>query len=101
MTVLLVEQELIVLPEYLSSSLFVSGVHVAQFFIFFYSFLSTIVFLFVFFLLTIALIALLRLTASDLPFGIVRLFFCVNKNCNFNEIPLYVNIQKLEHVNEE
>jgi hypothetical protein len=62
----LVEQELLNLPEHLSSPSPFHGVPVAQFL----DFCVVFFFLLFFFLLAIALTALIRITASDYSFGI-------------------------------
>ena len=67
------EQELLTLPEHMSSRPVFNGVHVTR------SLLLRVCFVdrclsFVFFLLTIVLSVLLRYTDSDYPFGIFKLF---------------------------
>jgi hypothetical protein len=63
----LVEQELLTLPEHLSSPPVFHGIRVSFICMFCRS-------LFVFFLLVIVLSVLLRYTDSDYPFGIFKLF---------------------------
>jgi len=65
----LVEQELLTLPEHLSSSPVFSGVRVTRSLV-----LLIVVCPFVLFLLAIVLSVLLRYTDSDCPFGICKLF---------------------------
>jgi hypothetical protein len=70
-TVSLVEQELITLPEHLSSAPVYSGVRIARSFVFFVVFCRSLL---VLFLLTIVF-SILRCKASDYPFDIFKLFF--------------------------
>ena len=67
----LVEQELLTLPEDLSSFLVFSGVCVARSLVFCVVFCRS---LFVLFLLAISLSVLLRFMASDYPLGIFKVF---------------------------
>jgi len=93
-----VEQELHTLPEHLSSSQVFSGVHVAQSLVFFVVFCRSLFVLFLSFLWPntdrrqqvedyVIVLAILRLTASDFPFGIFKLFLpatillCYKYNC--------------------
>jgi hypothetical protein len=68
----LVEQELLTLPEHLSSNPVFSGVRVAQSLV-----LWIVDGFFVLFLLAYVLPVFLRCTDSDCPFGIFKLFFPV------------------------
>jgi len=72
--VALVEQELITLPEHLSSLPVCSGVRVTRSFVLCVCFVDRFC-PFVPFLLTIVFSVLLRFTDSDYPFGIFKLFF--------------------------
>jgi len=69
----LVEQELLTLPEHLSSPPVFSGVCVIHLLFYMYV-LSIVVCPFVLFLLAIVLYVLLRYTVSDCPFGIFKDF---------------------------
>jgi hypothetical protein len=68
--VTLVEQELLIPPEYLSSPSVLSGIRVTRSLVLCVYFVDP----FVFFLLAIVLSVLLRYTDSDYPFGIFKLF---------------------------
>ena len=77
----LVEQELLTLPEYLSSPLVLSGFRVTWSLVLCtYNVLQIVVCLFVLFLLAIVhvLSVLLRFTDSDYPFCIFKFFFGIN-----------------------
>ena len=69
----LVEQELLTLPEHLSSPPFLVGFLLLNLLFYMYV-LSIVVCPFVVFLLAIVLSVLLRYTVSDCPFGIYKLF---------------------------
>ena len=68
----LVEQELLTLPEHMSSPPIFSAVHVTRSLVFICMFCRS---LFVLFLLAIVLFVLLRYTDSDYLFGIFKLFW--------------------------
>jgi hypothetical protein len=70
----LLEQELLTLPEHMSSPPVFSGVHVTQSSVYMY-----VVCPFVLFLLAIMLSVLLWYTDSDYPFGIFKLFLYMTK----------------------
>jgi len=70
-----VEQELLTLPEDMSSLPVFSGVHVARYLVFCVMFCGSF---FVLFLLAILMSILLRFTASDYSFGIFKLFSMVS-----------------------
>ena len=81
------EQELLTLPERLSSPTVFSGVRVARYLVFCAVFFIS---LFVLFHLDIVL-SVLRFTNSDYPFGIFKLLFCLHLTSHkglkvFNEI---------------
>jgi hypothetical protein len=67
-----VEQEHLILPEYLNWLPVFSGVRVARSLVFYVMFCRS---MFVLFLLAIVLSVLLRFTFSDYPFGIFKLFY--------------------------
>ena len=69
----LVEQELLTLPENLSSPRFFCGVRVTRYLLLYYI-LQIVVCPFVLFLLAIVLFVVLRFTDSDYPFDIFKLF---------------------------
>jgi len=68
-----VEQELLTLPEHLSSPPVVSGVRVSRSLVLYVCLVDIVVCPFVLFLLAIVLSVLLRYTDSDWPFGIFKL----------------------------
>ena len=70
----LVEQELLSLPEHLSSPPVFSGVRDTRSLVLYVCFVDRCL-SFVLFLLAIVLSVLLRYTDSDFPFGIFKLFF--------------------------
>jgi hypothetical protein len=70
----LVEQELLILPEHLSSSLVFSGVRVTRALVLCVCFVDRCLF-FLLFLLSIVMSVILRYTDSDCHFGIFKMFF--------------------------
>ena len=83
-----VEQELLILPEHLSSSPVFSSVRVPRSLVFCVCFVDRC---FVLFLLAIVLSVLLRFTDYDYPFGIIKLF--INEtNVIHNMYVIYVMI---------
>ena len=89
--VLLVEQELLTLPEYLSSLQLLCGFSVVCSFVFWIVFCRS---LFVLFLLTIVLSVLLQIVASDDPFGIFKCDKMTNKITTLSEH--FINLEKLK-----
>ena len=81
------EQELLTLPEHLSSPPVFSGVCVTRSLVL-YECLVDRVCPFVLFLLAIVLSVLLRYTDSDCPFGIFKLFlYLLERTLNYSSIP--------------
>jgi len=66
----LVEQEMVTLPEHISSSTVIILVCVAQSLVFCVVFCKSLFFLLSFFFMTIVLSVIRRFTVSDYPFGI-------------------------------
>ena len=92
----LVEQELITLPEHLSSPPVFSGIRVTRSLVLYICFVDRCL-SFVLFLLAIVLSVLLQYTDSDSPFGIFKLFLLslmgVNsRNDIHNEVDSRINI---------
>ena len=87
----LVEQEQLTLPEHLSIHPVFSEVRVAQSLAFCVLFCWSCVCPFVLFILAIVLSVILRLTASDYPFGIFKLFLwtSITEQYSFNNTFLY------------
>jgi len=75
----LVEQELLTLPEHLSSPPVFTGVRVTRSLVL-YVFCRSLFVLLYFFLLAIVLSVLLRYTDSGCSFGIFKLFNCLRSN---------------------
>jgi len=77
-----VEQELLTLPEHLSSPPVFSGVRVTRSLLLYVCFEDLCLSLCTLFLLAIVLSVLLRYTDSDYPFGIFKLFLETGRNTN-------------------
>ena len=90
----LVEQELLTLPKHLSSPSIFSGVCVTRSLFYVYV-LQIVVWHLVLFLLSIVLSVLLRLTDSDYPFGIFKLFFIVSLTISPNSFQLQFFLRTL------
>ena len=75
--VLLLDEELITLPEHLSSAPVYSGVRVTRSLVLYVCFVDLCLSFCIFFLLAIVLSVLLRHTASDYPFGIFKLLYYI------------------------
>jgi len=81
-----VEQELLILPEYLSSLPIFSGVRVAQPLVFYVVFCRSLLVL----LFLDIVLCILQFTVSDYPFGIFKLFvlfiiFIFNKHSKYQK----------------
>ena len=92
----LVEQELLALPEQLSSPQVFSGVSVTRSLVLCVNFCRSLLALLYSFLLAIALYVRLRFTDSDYPFGILKLLLITSGSL----LPLHI-LQNIEHYNIE